>query len=233
MDNRAARQLVPGIAFAESGCSKNRENIVEMQPASILVAFDLCCCYGGFDRCGTGTAGALLIEVFCAVAAWHALRAPEGKRWAAIRNQWMAEIRGVFIILFLVGFAVFGYELMWNQPNQSRFRRVADSLSNPSRCSIACKQLLRSAQPMLFLAVRRPACVQVPLPRGFQGGSYKLPFRPVAPSLPALYDNGSARRRGLDYTVSDGTIVVNFQPTSKDSLSVWYTTDDPVPMILP
>jgi hypothetical protein len=47
--------------------------------------------------------GLLLIEVFCAVAALHAYRAAEGKRWAAIRNQWMAEIRGVFIIVFLVG----------------------------------------------------------------------------------------------------------------------------------
>jgi hypothetical protein len=47
--------------------------------------------------------GRLLIEVFCAVAALHAYRAAEGKRWAAIRNQWMAEIRGVFIIVFLVG----------------------------------------------------------------------------------------------------------------------------------
>jgi hypothetical protein len=223
------------IAFAESGCSKNRENIVEMQPdihhwwhlisaAATAALIDV----------GPERLGLLLIEVFCAVAAWHALRAPEGKRWAAIRNQWMAEIRGVFIILFLVGFAVFGYELMWNQPNQSRFRRVADSLSNP----LAAFNRMQTIAPVgatnaFFSGRRRPACVQVPLPRGFQGGSYKLPFRPVAPSLPALYDNGSARRRGLDYTVSDGTIVVNFQPTSKDSLSVWYTTDDPVPMILP
>ena len=79
----------------------------------------------------------------------------------------------------------------------------------------------------------RPICVEVRLPQGFSGGSYELPFRPVAPSPPALYDNGSPQRRGIDYTVSDNTIVVNFRPAPKDSLSVWYTTDDPFPRMLP
>jgi hypothetical protein len=97
--------------------------------------------------------GLLLIEVFCAVAASHAYGAPEGKRWAAIRNQWMAEIRDVFIVNFSVGIAALGYELMWNQSNQSRFRQVEDSLSNLQLRSIACKQFFRSAQPMFLLAM--------------------------------------------------------------------------------
>jgi hypothetical protein len=78
-----------------------------------------------------------------------------------------------------------------------------------------------------------PICVQVLLPQGFPGGSYKLPFKSVAPSPPALYINGSPQRRGIDYTVSDSTIVVKFHPASTDSLSVWYTTDDRFPKILP
>jgi hypothetical protein len=178
--------------------------------------------------------GLLLIEVFCAVAASHAYGAPEGKRWAAIRNQWMAEIRDVFIVNFSVGIAALGYELMWNQSNQSRFRQVEDSLSNPSAAFHRMQTVFPlGATNVLVGNGRRPTCVQVLLPHRFQGGSYKLPFKPVAPSPPTLYDNGSVQRRGLDYTVSDSIIVVNFQPTSKDSLSVWYTTDDPVPMILP
>jgi hypothetical protein len=57
---------------------------------------------------GSKRLGLLLIEVFCAVAALHAYLAPEGKRWAAIRNQWMSEIRAVFIVIFSVGIGVFG-----------------------------------------------------------------------------------------------------------------------------
>jgi hypothetical protein len=68
----------------------------------------------------------LLIWVFCAIAALRAYRASENKRWATIRNQWTSEIRDVFIVIFLVGVAVFGYEFM----NQSRLRQVEDSLSN-------------------------------------------------------------------------------------------------------
>jgi hypothetical protein len=79
----------------------------------------------------------------------------------------------------------------------------------------------------------RPICVQVLLPQGFPGGGYKLPFKPAALSPRTLYDNGSAQRRGIDYTVSEGTIVVNFQPASKGSLSVWYTTEDAFAMIFP
>lgn len=163
-----------------------------------------------------------LIEVSCVVAALRAYRAPENKRWAAIRDQWIFEIRDVFIVVFSLGVAVFGYELGWNQPNQARLRQ--DSLSNHS-------SLFRTS----FFAHnnRGPICVQVLLPQGFSGGNYKLPYKPVAPSPPTLYDNGSARRRGIDYTVSDNAIVVNFKPTSKDSLSVWYTTDDPFLRIVP
>jgi hypothetical protein len=166
-----------------------------------------------------------LIGVSFAVVALHAYRAPESKRWTAIRDQWTSEIRDVFIVIFLVGVAVFGYELVWNQPNQVRLRQVGDSFSNP---------------PSLFKRIRffphdsrGPVCVQVLLPQGFAGGSYKLPFKPVAPSPPTLYDNGSAQRRGIDYTVSDSVVVVNFQPAPKDSLSVLYTTDDPFLRILP
>ena len=178
--------------------------------------------------------GLLLIEVLCAVAALHAYRAPEGKKWAALRHQWMPEIRDVFIVVFLVGVGVFGYELMWKRANQSRLRQVADSLSNPSALFNRGPTIFPLGATDAFPSNgRRPICVQVLLPQGFQGGSYELPFKPVAPSPPALYDNGSAQRRGLDYTVSDSTIVVNFRPASKDSLSVWYTTDDPFARTLP
>jgi hypothetical protein len=178
--------------------------------------------------------GLVLIEVFCAVAALHAYRAPEGRRWAAIRNQWMSEIRAVFIVVFSVGVGVFGYELMRNQANQSRLRQVADSLSNPSALFSRGPTIFPLGATNVFPSNgSRPICVQVLLPQGFQGGSYKLPYKPVAPSPPTLYDNGSAQRRDLDYTVSDSTIVVNYRPTSKDSLSVWYTTDDPFPRTLP
>jgi hypothetical protein len=176
----------------------------------------------------------LVIEVFCVVAALRAYRAPEGKRWAAIRSQWMSAIRDVLIVVFSIGVVVFGYELMWNQPNQSRLRQGEESRSNPSALFEPIPTNFSQGPTNVFPRNdRRPICVQVLLPQGFQGGSYKLPFKPVAPSPPTLYDNGSAQRRGLDYTVSDSTIVVNFQPASKDSLSVWYTTDDPFPRIFP
>jgi len=177
----------------------------------------------------------LLIEVFCAAVALRAYRAPQGKRYAAIRSQWMFAIRDVFIVIFSVGVAVFGYELMWNQPNQSRLRRFEDSRSNP----LVLFNRIPTSFPLgpnnVFLPnrSRRPICVQVLLPHGFPGGSYELPFKPVAPSPPALYINGSAQRRGIDYTVSDSTIVVNFHPASGDSLSVWYTTDDLFSRIFP
>jgi hypothetical protein len=165
------------------------------------------------------------IEVSCAVAALRAYRAPESKRWAAIRDQWISEIRDVFIVIFSIGVAVFGYELVWNQPNQARLRQIENSPSNPS--------FLFNRTSVFPRHDSGPICVQVLLPQDFPGGSYKLPFKPVAPSPPTLYDNGSARRRGIDYTVSDNTIMVNFRPESKDSLSVWYTTDDSFLRILP
>lgn len=177
---------------------------------------------------GSKRFGLLLIEVFCAVAALRAYRAPQNKRFAAIRSQWLSEIRDVFIVIFLVCVAVFGYEFMWNQPNQSRLRQVEGSLANLSALFGPSPTIFPAGPANVFLdRGRRPICVQVLLPQGFPGGSYKLPFKPVAPSPPTLYDNGSPQRRDLDYTVSDSTIVVKFQPASKDSLSVWYTTDDP------
>ncbi|MGB8535958.1 MAG: hypothetical protein WCD57_06060 [Acidobacteriaceae bacterium] len=183
---------------------------------------------------GSKRFGLLLIEVFCVVAAWRAYRAPENKRWAAIRTQWLSELRDVFIVIFSVGVAVFGYELMWNQPNQSRLRQVEDSRARLSALFNHIPTIFPVGPTDVFPNNRgRPICVQVLLPQGFPGGSYKLPFKPVAPSPPTLYDNGSVQRRGLDYTVSDNTIVVNFQPAPKDSLSVWYTTDDPLRRTLP
>jgi hypothetical protein len=181
----------------------------------------------------------LLGEVFCAVAAWRAYRAPEGKRLAAIRSQWMFAIRDVFIVIFAVGVAVFGYELMWNQPHQSRLRQFQLRQSGDARLnSLALSGSTPTGFPLgptnvLLRRNSRPICVQVPLPQGFTGGSYQLPFKPVAPSPPTLYNHGSAQHRGIDYTVSDSTIVVNFQPRSEDSLSVWYTTNDPSPWISP
>jgi hypothetical protein len=168
----------------------------------------------------------LLIEVFCAVAAWRAYRAPQAKRWAAMRSQWMFAIRDAFIVIFSIGVAVFGYEMIWNQPNQSR--------SNPLAWFDRVSTSFPLGSPSVFLRNdRRPICVEVHLPQDFAGGRYTLPFKPVAPSLPALYNNGSPQRRGIDYTVSDNTVVVNFHPTSKDSLSVWYTTNDPISRMLP
>ena len=223
------------IAFAESGCSKNRENIVEMQPdihhwwhlisaAATAALIDV----------GPERLGLLLIEVFCAVAAWRAYRASQGKRWAAMRSQWMFAIRDAFIVIFSIGVAVFAYEMMWNQPNQSRLRQFGDPRSNSSMLFDRVSTSFPLGSRTTFLRNdHRPICVEVRLPQGFSGGSYKLPFRPVAPSPPALYNNGSPQREGIDYTVSDNTIVVNLHPTSKDSLSVWYTTNDPVARMLP
>ena len=177
----------------------------------------------------------LLIEVFCAVVALRAYRAPQAKRWAAIRSQWMFAIRDVFIVFFSVGVAVFGYELMWNQPNQSRLQQFEESRSNPLVLFNRIPTSFPLGPNSVFLpnSSRRPICVQVLLPHGFPGGGYKLPFKPVAPSPPTLYINGSAQRRGIDYTVSDSTIVVNFHPASEDSLSVWYTTYDQSLRMLP
>jgi hypothetical protein len=176
----------------------------------------------------------LLIEVCCAAAAFRAYRAPQGHRWAALRSQWMFEIRDVFIVIFAIVIAVFGWELMWNQPNQSRLQQLEESRSNSSALfdGISINSPLGSTNAFLPNG-NRPICVEVPLPQGFPGGSYKLPFKPAAPSPPALYINGSPQRKGVDYTVSDSTIVVNFRPESKDSLSVWYTTNDPFARILP
>ena len=175
----------------------------------------------------------LLIEAFCAVVAWRAYRAPQGKRLAAIRSQWMFAVRDVFVVFLSISVAVFGYELMWNQPRQSRIG-LEDSRSNP----LALLNLTPTGLPLgpasgLFHNDGRPICVQVRLPQGFAGGIYHLPFKAVPPSPPALYENGLAKRKGLDYTVSDSTIVVNFRPASGDSLSVWYTTNDRVPRISP
>ena len=174
----------------------------------------------------------LLIEAFCAVVAWRAYRAPQGKRLAAIRSQWMFAIRDVSVVFFSISVVVFAYEVMWNQPRQSRLR-LEDSRSNPLVLFDRTPTGLLRPSSVFFGKDRRPICVQVVLPKDFAGGSYQLPYKPVAPSLPALYENGSAKRKGIDYTVSDSTIVVKFQPTPEDRLSVWYTTDDTVPKILP
>src|SRR5580698_474576 len=73
----------------------------------------------------------LLIEVFCGVGALRAYRAPQGKRWAAMRSQWVVGLRDAFIVILSIGLSVFGYEIMWNQPNQSQLRTFEDSRSNP------------------------------------------------------------------------------------------------------
>jgi hypothetical protein len=176
----------------------------------------------------------LLIEVFCAVAALRAYRAPQAKRWAAMRSQWMFAVRDAFIVLFSVGVAVFGYEMTWNQPNQSRIGHFEDPRSNSSAWFDPVSTSFPLGSTNVFPRNdRRPICIQVHLPQGFSGGSYKLPFKAVAPSPPALYDNGSPQRRGIDYTVSDSSLVVNYHPASNDSLSVWYTTDEPFARMLP
>lgn len=173
----------------------------------------------------------LLIEVFCAVMAWRAYRAPQGKRFAAIRSQWMFAIRDVFVVFCSICFVVLGFELVRNQPRQSQLR-LEDSRSNPfALFSRTPTGLLLSPSSVFFGKDRRPICVQVVLPKDFAGGSYQLPYKPVAPSLPALYENGSAKRKGIDYTVSDSTLVVKFRPTPEDRLSVWYTTDETGPRV--
>jgi hypothetical protein len=175
----------------------------------------------------------LLVEAAGLVAAWHAFRAPENNRWEAIRSQWVLEIRDVFIVIFAVGIAVFGYQLVWKQPAQSALLQMDDSPVNSSAIVHRLPTSFRIAQTGNFSGIgNNPICVQVLLPQGFAGGSYQLPFKPVAPSPPTLYDNGSKRRSGLDYTVSDSTVRVKFHPGTKDSLSVWYTTDDPYPRSL-
>jgi hypothetical protein len=219
------------------GQARNRENIVRMK-ADLHFWWDLVSAAARATLIYLGSERRfvlLLVEVFCAVVALRAYRAPQAKRWAAIRSQWMFAIRDVFIVFFSVGVAIFGYELMWNQPNQSQRRQFEESGSSP----LVLFNRIPTSFPLgpndVFLphGSRRPVCVEVRLPHGFPGGRYKLPFKPVAPSPPALYINGTAQRRGIDYTVSDSTIVVNFHPASGDSLSVWYTTYDQSPRMLP
>jgi hypothetical protein len=176
----------------------------------------------------------LLIELFCAVGVLGAYRAPQGKRWATTRSQWVVVLRDAFIVIFSIGIAVFGYEIMWNQPTQSRLRNFEDSRSNPLAWFDRVSTSFALGSTDVFLRNdRRPICIEVHLPQDFSGGSYTLPFKPVPPSPPALYKNGSPQRKGIDYTVSDSTIVVNLRPTAKDSLSVWYTTNDRIPRMLP
>jgi hypothetical protein len=173
----------------------------------------------------------LLIEAFCAVVTWRAYRAPQGKRLVALRSQWMFAIRDAFVVFFSICVVVFGYELMWNQPKQSR---LEGSRSDPSVLFDPTTPGFPLSPASVFLHNdSRPICVQVRLPQGFPGGSYQLPFKAVPPSPPVLYDNGSVKRKGIDFTVSDSTIVVKFRPASDDSLSVWYTTNDRVPRISP
>src|SRR5271156_1288260 len=118
----------------------------------------------------------LLIEVSCAVATWRAYRAPQGKRLAAMRSQWMVAIRDVFIVIFSVGVAVFGYELMWNQPNQSRLRQFDAARLNSLAFSVRTPTGFPLGPTNVLLRHdSRPICVQVLLPQGFPGGSYKLP----------------------------------------------------------
>ena len=144
----------------------------------------------------------LLVEAFCAVVAWRAYRAPQGKRLASIRSQWMFAMRDVFVVFFSISVVVFGYELMWNQPKQSRLRESEYSRSNPSILFVPRASGLPLSPASVFLHKDdRPICVQVRLPQDFAGGSYKLPYKPVAPSPPVLYNNGSPQHKGIDYTV--------------------------------
>ena len=45
----------------------------------------------------------LLIELFCAVGVLRAYRAPQGKRWGAMRSQWVVAFRDAFIVIFTIG----------------------------------------------------------------------------------------------------------------------------------
>jgi hypothetical protein len=213
---------------------RSRENMVGMKadlPSWLLLGWNAAkatLVFLGSKR----MAGLLLVEAAGLVAAWYAFRAPENKRWETLRSKWLFEIRDVFIVIFAVGIAVFGYQL-WRQPAQSGLFQVDDSQVDPSTVVHRLPTSFRIGKTSRFSAAGDgPICVQVLLPQGFAGGSYQLPFKPVAPSPPTLYDNGSERRRGLDYTVSDSTVRVKFQAGAKDSLSVWYTTDDPFPRSL-
>ena len=211
-----------------------RENIVRMKVGIPSWWYLVSAARAAVIYLGSKRLFVLVIEVFFAVAALRAYRAPEGKRWAAMRSQWMFAIRDVFIVIFSIGIAVFGYELMWNQTNQSRLRQAEDSRSTPSALFDPIPTSFSLRPTNLFPRVdSRPICVQVRLPQGFPGGGYKLPYKPVAPSPPALYNNGSPQREGIDYKVSGSTIVVNFHPAPTDSLSVWYTTNDRFPRIVP
>jgi hypothetical protein len=77
--------------------ARNRENIVPMKAGLhfwwdlVSAAIRATLIYLGSERRFV----LLLIEVFCAVVASRAYRAPQAKRWAAIRSQWMFAIRDV------------------------------------------------------------------------------------------------------------------------------------------
>jgi hypothetical protein len=117
-----------------------------------------------------------LITVFSAVVAFRAYRAPENKRWAVIRNQWKSEIRDVFIVIFSVGAVVFGYEFLWNQPNQIRLQQVEHSLSNPSTLFNRIPTVFPpiSAQPMFFpLMAAAPSVLRFFCLKGFKVGAMR------------------------------------------------------------
>ncbi len=172
----------------------------------------------------------LVFAVVCVVVALRVGRAPQRERWAAIRRQWLSELRDACAVMLAVGLLVFGWELYQAQQNETWQKLLQD----PKFLSeLSSRVPMRSSAGFESSLGLQTHCVQVLLPAGFSGGSYALPYKPAGPSPPVLYDNGQMQRKGVDFTISDGKIVVNFKPTSKDSLSVWYTTDDPFSGYLP
>ncbi len=170
----------------------------------------------------------LALAIVCIAVAVRAGRAPRHQRWAAIRAQWAYELRDACLVVLWIVLLVFGCELYRSGQNEAwqRLLQNPDFLKNVAE---------RSSRIPIGTSAwdSQTRCVGVPLPAGFSGGSYALPFKPAGPSPPVLYNNGQMKRKGIDYTVSDSTIVVNFKPTSQDSLSVWYTTNDPLAVYLP
>ncbi len=177
----------------------------------------------------------LLVGVVAGIAvALRAGLAPRRERWTTIRARWVSELRDICFVVLSVGVLVFGSELFRQKSNQGteRLMQSPDFLKNVAEISSRVSIMSVGAGSSLTWDSQarnsQTRCIQVLLPQGFSGGNYRLPFKPAGPSPPTLYDNGQVLRKGVDYTVSDGTIVVTFKPMPKDSLSVWYTTDDPL-----
>jgi hypothetical protein len=78
-------------------------------------------CKSSWSDMGTNGLGwVLLFVVPSGVVAVQARRAPWGSKWSTVRDKWKSELRDVFLVTFVVGLVVVGWEFFWNQPRSIR-----------------------------------------------------------------------------------------------------------------